>query len=201
MKRLLLTIAALAAPLYSASAQANLSFSGGSGTQLAITLSGPVQYTITSTPTSGLPSFVFVGAGDLFGPLPSFTGSINYSINGAGAFALTQIGSGFTSATIAANDMFLFGNMQTLVVGDVIRLNAGTLSSVANFASAAPTSRAYTTFIIEDGSAIRSSEGVPITAVVPEPESFALMGVGLLALVAVRVRRENVRRENVRRCA
>jgi len=195
MKRLLLTMAALVAPLFSASAQANLSFSGGSGIPLAMTLSGPVQYTITSVPTAGLTAFVFTGAGNLFGTLPSFTGSINYSVNGAGAFALTQIGSGFASASIAANDMYLFGVSQTLVVGDVIRLNAGTLTSVVNFASATPTSRAYNTFIIDDGSAIRSTPGVGVTSVVPEPETFALMGVGLLALVAVRARRGNAQRQ------
>ena len=189
MKRLLLAIAAVAAPLFSASGQANLSFSGGSGGPLTIGLSAPVQYTITSAPTGGAPFFVFTGAGDLFSALPLFTSSINYSINGVGSFGLTQIGSGVTSATISATDMYLFGMFQPLVIGDVVRLNAGTLTSVASFSGAPPTSRAYATFIIQDGSQIRSSPGVSVGTVVPEPASFALMTVGLLGVIAVRSRR------------
>ena len=196
MKRLLLTIAALAAPLFSVSAQANLSFSGGSGNKLVMTLSGPVQYTINSVSLLQLPTFVFQGTGNIFpSMLPSFTGSITYSVNGVGAFALTQMGSGFTGGAVAANDIFLFGVLQPLplAVGDVVGLSAGTLTSVSSFAAAAPTSGAYKTFIIEDGGVSRSTLGIGTTSVVPEPATFALMGVGLLALVAVRARRGSVR--------
>ena len=189
MKRLLLAIAAVAAPLFSASGQANLSFSGGLGGLLTIGLSAPVQYTITSSPTSGAPIFVFTGAGNLFSTLPVFTGSINYSINGVGAFALTQIGSGFSIGTIAAIDIYFFGPPRPLATGDVVRLNAGTLTSTAIFSAAPPTSRAYDTFIIEDGSKILSGPGVGVGTVVPEPASFALMAVGLLGVIAVRSRR------------
>lgn len=190
MKRLLFTIAAAAAPLFSASAQANLSFSGGSGNPLAMTLLGPVQYTITSTPDSPLPFFVFTGTGNVFGASPTVSGSMTYSVNGLGSFGLTTAKSNFASSTITVNDMYLYGTFQTLVIGDIVRLNAGTLTTVGNFAAAAPTSRAYATYINDDNSSTRSSPGVGAT-VVPEPASFALMAAGLLGLVAVRARRRS----------
>lgn len=189
MKRLLFTIAAATAPLFSASAQANLSFSGGSGNPLAITLLGPVQYTITSTPDSQLPFFVFTGTGNIFS-LSSVLGSMTYSVNGLGSFGFTIAASNFSSPTITVNDMYLYGTFQTLVIGDIVRLNAGTLTTVHNFAAAAPTSRAYATYINDDNSSTRSSPGVGAT-VVPEPASFALMAAGLLGLVAVRARRRS----------
>ncbi len=193
MKRLLFTIAALAAPLFSASAQANLNFSGGNGNKLTITLLTPVEYTINTAPAFAYPSFVFKGTGDVFQGLPSFTGSMNFSVNGVGAFGLTQIGSGYTGGAPVGADAFLFGFdfTQPLMIGDVVRLNGGTLTSTLNFAAVAPTSRAYETFLAEDGGDKRSSFGVSTTSVVPEPATFALMGVGLLALVAVRTRRGN----------
>lgn len=189
MKRLLLTIAAVAAPLCSASGQANLSFSGGNGGLLTIGLSAPVQYTITSLPIAGAPLFVFTGAGNLFSTLPSFTGSINYSINGVGAYALTQIGSNESVAPTSPTDIYFFGTFQPLVLNDVVRLNAGTLTSVANFSFAPPTSGAYATFIVDDHGKLLSNPGVGVGTVVPEPASFALMAVGLLGVIAVRSRR------------
>lgn len=193
MKRLLFTIAALAAPLLSASAQANLTFSGGNGNPLAITLSAPVEYMINTAPPFASPSFVFTGMGNVFAGLPSFTGSMNFSVNGAGAYALSQIGSGYTGGALVNADAFLFGFAfsQPLMIGDVVRLNVGTLTSTANFAAAAPTSRAYETFLADDPGAKRSTFGVSTTSVVPEPASFALMGAGLLALVGVRARRRS----------
>ena len=189
MKRLLLTIAAVAAPLCSASGQANLSFSGGNGGLLTIGLSAPVQYTITSLPIASVPSFVFTGAGNLFSTHPSITGSINYSINGVGAYALTRINSGVSLGQISPTDIYFYGFAQPLVLNDVVRLNAGTLTSLTNFSFAPPTSGAYATFIADEDANIRSSTGVSVGTVVPEPASFALMAVGLLGVIAVRSRR------------
>lgn len=193
MKRLLFTLAAIAAPLLPAGAQANLSFSGGNGIPLTMTLQQSVQYTINSVPTTGAPAFVFVGLGNLFPSLPSFTGSITYSVNGAGAFSLTQIGSGFTGGNISSTDAFLFNNFVPLFVGDVVRLNAGTLTSAVNFAPAAPTSKAYATFIIEDGGAQRSTLGVSTSSVVPEPSTYLLMVAGL-SLLGITARRRKTAR-------
>jgi hypothetical protein len=91
---------------------------------------------------------------------------------------------------MTVNDAFLFGGSHPSVnVGDVIMLNAGTLTSALNFSVAAPTSRAYDTFIIEDGGTIRSTAGVSAATVVPEPQSLALLAVGLFGVIALRTRR------------
>ncbi len=195
MKRSLLAVSLLAAPLASVSAQANLNFSGGNGSPLIITLSTPVQYTITTSFSA--PEFVFVGTGNVFTTaLPAFTGSMNFSVNGVGAYGLTQIGSGVLVGDLTPTDAFLFGFdvMPPLAVGDVVRLNAGTLTSTMNFPALAPANGAYETFIAQDGGDRRSTFGVATTSVVPEPASFALMGAGLLALVGVRARVGNRKR-------
>jgi hypothetical protein len=55
-----LGIATLATLPQRASAQANLTFSGGSGSPITLTLTSPVSYTMTATSTPGLaPWFVF----------------------------------------------------------------------------------------------------------------------------------------------
>ena len=115
---------------------------------------------------------------------------MNFSVNGVGAYGLTQIGSGYTGGALVASDAFLFGFSleQPLVSGDVVRLNAGTLTSTLSLPAVAPLNGAYETFIAQDGGDQRSTYGVATTSVVPEPASFAMMGAGLLALVGVRAR-------------
>ena len=164
-------------------------FSGGNGGLLTIGLLAPVENTVSSLPASVAPFFVFTGAGNFFPTLAGFTGSINYSINGVGAYALTQIGSGHLGAAIALTDIYLCGTFQPLAMNDVVRLNAGTLTSVANFSFAPPTSGAYATLIVDDDSEILANPGVGVGTVVPEPASFALMAVGLLGVIVMRSRR------------
>ncbi len=137
-------------------AQANLTFSGGNGAPLSITLLEPVTYTINSTActTTGLPaatgpSFVFDEAGNPFlNSFPSVTGNITFSINGGAAQPITTANSGrATSNDRTPNDIYVFGNTQSLSINSTVVLFAGTITTTANIAAAPPASGSFTTFI------------------------------------------------------
>lgn len=168
--------------------QANLTFSGGNGSPLSITLLQPVVFTINIAGPQTGPIFVFQGAGNPFaGASFAATGNISYSVNGAGNQALTGFGSGITTGNISPNDIFANGALGSLNLGDTIRLNAGTLTTSSNVAAAPPASGSFTTFVANNSGVRISTFGAPV----PEPRSSVLLligGLGLLVMIQ-RVRR------------
>src|SRR5688500_5438005 len=73
----------LAGPLAPAARAAlvPMSFSGGSGSPLTITLSEPVGYTVTAPPFIGV-LFDFKRVGNVFGGTLNVSGTITYTVNG-----------------------------------------------------------------------------------------------------------------------
>lgn len=171
----------------SAQGQANLTFSGGSGSPFTLTLTQPVTYTVlTSAGTS--PIFLFDGVGNVFGGGgDAVTGSITYTINGGSPQTINLMASGVTAGSIAPDDLYFYGAFLGVTAGDVVILNAGSVTTNGNVAGAAPLGGAYNTFII-DGSNGNQVSG-PGTAV-PEPEAIALAVFGgIVALLVSRKRR------------
>ncbi len=138
-------------------AQANLTFSGGNGTPLTITLLNPVTYTINNTacttillPATTGPLFVFDEAGNPF--LNNFqsvtnTSTIRFSINGGAAQPITMENSGRPGNDRTTNDIYAFGNVQSLPINSTVVLSAGTITTTANFAAAPPANGSFSTFI------------------------------------------------------
>ena len=158
MKRLLLCcVVAVLSVLVAASAhaQANLSFSGGSGTPLSITFSQPEIFTITGTAATA-PVFVVQGLGNLF-PNENgvngagVSGTVTFQINGGTQLVLDTVRSGFTGGNTVATDTYFFGTLPGVTTGSVVRLGAGTETTTGNYAAAAPSKGTFNVFIA-DGS-------------------------------------------------
>jgi hypothetical protein len=150
-------------------AQANLTFSGGNGTPLSITLLNPVTYDISngacSDTTSTGPLFLFDEAGNPFGgTLTNFTGNITYSISGGAAQSITRGNSGTTSNNRTPNDIFVTGsNLQDVFLGSRVVLSAGTITTTTNVAAAPPANGSFTTFIVSNTSVRCSLNGVSMS--------------------------------------
>ncbi len=173
-----------------ARAQANLTFSGGLGKPLVLTLNAPVTYAVTTAGAKGsAPSFDFQGVGN-FGDAGSVNGNITYTIDGGSAQAIGLLRSGFSGGSLATTDAYIFGLLGGVAVGDLVVLNAGTLTTPGNFAGVPPASGSFQTFLIDgNGNKLDAVNGV---SVVPEPSTWALLlgvGAGLLGLGTSRHRR------------
>ena len=178
-------LVALACSTTSHAQTANLTFSGGLGTPLVLTLTGTVNYTVTTAATSG-PFFIFRGVGNAVVTQPG-SGTIAFSIGGATSTNITYENSNVTTGSVTATDFYLFASNSdnnTFAVGNTVTLTGGTFTTSANFAGAPPAGGNFPTFIT-DGNA------TPITAVpAPEPGTWAMLGLGGVVLVgANRLRR------------
>ena len=176
-----------------AHAQANLAFTGGSGSQLTVTLLNSVSYQVTAPGgVNGAPVFAFQGTGNLFNKdFTDVTGSLSYRINNGAVQTFSYINSGFATNDLAANDSYIFGGLQGVSVGDVVTLTEGTLTTTSTVAAARPTDGSYTTFLFRsdngDGTRI-SSNGVAAVTAVPEPGEWATMGMAGAGLCGLMVR-------------
>jgi hypothetical protein len=170
----------------SAHAQANLTFSGGSGTPLTVNFTSPITYTITTPPASFSPIFVFQGVGDVFSGYPGITTTLTYTINGGAAQTIDYVGSSYTGGDMLANDIYVYGSLPGVSVGDTVLLSAGALTTTGNIASAAPTNGVYTTFIVQNNATSISGSGISSAAAAPEPASLSLLALGGLGMLAKR---------------
>jgi len=182
MKTPFLSTLAAAFLCAAAHGQAMLSFSGGNGTPITLTLAQPINYTITlNTAAGNAPFFLFEGVGNFFpGSFLSVTGSIVFTINAGAPQSINTLNSGFLGGAITPDDIFLFGGFPAFAAGDLVTLSAGTLTTTNNFAGAPPAGGLFNTVII-GGVIPISTFGTPV----PEPGSVTLAvvaGLGLLVL-------------------
>jgi hypothetical protein len=168
----------------SARGQANLTFSGGNGSPLSLTLNQPVVYTITTGFSVG-PFFIFQNVGNPFHGAGDggLHGNISFTINGGASQEIDIMNSGVNVGVVTANDLYIFGSEPGANVGDVIFLSAGTLATFGNVAAPPPSNGSYTTFITDGSGNLVSTNGVAV----PEPQSAALLvtagGLGFLFLM------------------
>ncbi len=163
----------------SARAGVIVSFSGGNGTPITLTLPQPVDYAITSsTPTLSGPYFVFQNVGNIFAGGFDNAGSstITYSVNGGPAQSLTSLANNQAPNPI---DLTILGTQTGATVGNIVRLNAGTFTSSVNVAAAPPMNGSYDTFVVDNNGAQHSGLGVSV----PEPQSAVILASGAMGLM------------------
>jgi hypothetical protein len=156
----LAVLSALAIYIPAAQAQANLTFSGGNGNPLSISLQQPVSYTINNSQcalsTSG-PIFLFDEAGNPFGSGVLLNGTITFSVNAGAAQPITNANSGVIAGNVTPNDLFIYGQLQSVPNGSIVTLSAGTVTTTGNVAAAPPANGSFTTFIVDGNTGNRCS--------------------------------------------
>lgn len=177
-----------------AHAQANLTFTGGSGTPLTVTLATPITYTVTQALNDRLIfAFDAVGGGN-FG-FSSVTGTLSYRINNGAINTIGFLGNGSTLGDITADYLLLYNESTSTIlsVNDTVTLTSGTIATNGNIAAARPANVTFTTFLVRSSGGGRvSTNGVATINAVPEPGEWATMGMagaGLCGLM-VRARRQ-----------
>ncbi len=183
---LLTTLAALA--VSAAYGQGvDLTFSGGSGAAIELTIDAPVTYTVTAAPQSFSPYFLFQGTGSPFDKtFSSGTGNLTYTItnsSGTTTDTITRVASGDTAGSVTANDSFIAGAFPGVSVGDVVTLQSGTFTTDNSFPGAVPANGFYSTFLGDGRGDALSSDNI---AAAPEPSTWAMILGGLGLLVGVR---------------
>jgi len=163
----LCTFFALAPAAYG---QANLTFTGGSGTPLTTTLTRSVSYTVNNANCTGAasssPFFLFDEVGNPFGASQSsVTGTITYSINGGVAQTIAFENSGVTVNSVTANDLYIFGAqpLPGVANGSTVVLTFGSITTNFNVAQVRPADGSYTAFLVNGNNGIRcSTNGVAL---------------------------------------
>ena len=180
---LLLLIACTCAPAAQAG-NASVTFGGGSGSPLSITLSQPISYTVTAAPSVG-GLFDFKGVGNVFGGSVIVSGTMTYSVNGGAPVSINVGNTGTSMGAIAPNDLLLFHNPLPggVALGDTIVLSAGTVTTAVSVPSAAPASGSYSAILV-DPNGLQIGTGTAI----PEPASLSLLAACAGPLVLARRR-------------
>jgi len=168
-----------------------LTFSGGNGTPLTITLAQPVTFTITTAAgESQAPDFVIQDAGNLvqgIGTGVTVSGSMDFTINNGTPQAINNIFGGVSHADLHSVDDYLWGALPGVSVGDVVTLNAGSLTTGISIIVAPPADGTYSMILTNTFAQQISSNG----KAAPEPSTWALFSLGLLSAgLVARYRRQ-----------
>lgn len=171
----------------------SLVFSGTPGsTPVSVAFSSSLNFTITNAASSG--EFILFTIVNLFPTndgeqhiITSFDSNLQYDINGGSLQNVAGwVDDGYTSGAVSGDDGYFFVTLtQDLNPGDVITLNAGTLTSSGDAAADfnLGTSGDYEMFIADanlgDGGLDISDFAIAAT---PEPSTLALSALGGLLL-------------------
>ena len=162
--------------------QALLTFAGGNGVPLSVTLTQSVVYAVTAA-SENVTGFNCDAVGDFFqNSGHPVTGNMTFSINSGPPQEINFIGSGFSGGDITSDDFQLLGFVFEVNIGDVVTLNAGTVTTFEDITAAPPSSGAFNTFIATNDTHVSiSSPGVAV----PEPGSLAFGLIGGVALLCI----------------
>jgi hypothetical protein len=167
-----------------------VTFSGGSGTPLTITLSEPVTYQITlAAPMDSAPFFALQDVTNSESGIGQFglSGNVAFSINsGSHQSALSPSGAGGLMQLVAfgAQDVYLSGPLPGVNVNDTVIISAGTMTTLTPFSDPPPADGDFNTFIADtNGNRISNL----ITATVPDTgTTLSLFGLSLMGLAFLR---------------
>jgi hypothetical protein len=191
-KKIALILIFVSAISAAAHGQANVTFGGGNGSPLTITLLNPVLYNLPNNSTA-FPYFVLQNAGSFTSASNPANGSINYQNNGGSAVFLTGITYGQSYGSFQTSDLAMGQIFGSSVSAGQVLLNPGTMTTTSNFLPPAPSNGSYSTIMIDaqNGSAL-SGPGI---AVVPEPATCSLLALGsaVLGMAGLRRRHANGR--------
>lgn len=172
--------------LASTQAAVAVSWSGGNGAPLSVTFAEPVEFLVVDTPTGRNPTFVMAGVGDLFGEDLTLTTGLTFSVNGGSDFDITGWRSGSIWTPLVSDYMWFWGSLPGVTLGDVVTLNAGTLTGGARYElsgrvsyEGAPPANGSIEMFIMDENGRRLGDAVSI----PEVSSASLVGLGMLGML------------------
>lgn len=177
MNRSLLAGVFLLACGLSAYGQADITFSGGNGSPLTLTLTESVSYTVTQSSSTTAPVFDFQNMGNLFSNPAFGSGTLSFTINGT-SYAVDGMDSG-GGDTLAFNTTF-----PGVVENETVTLNAGTFTTTDDYAGAPPSDGNFYTYLTDENSDILSDPGTAIAA--PEPSAWIILLAGLGCLFGLR---------------
>ena len=169
-----------------ANAAVPVTFAGGSGAPLTITLDQPYQFHTFAETNRHM--FVVHGVGDFMNSFGmQLVGDITFSVNGGPARAITNFGTGSSGGggDLGADDMYLNSADLYSEPGSIVVLSAGTLSTHFPIPETAPASGSFDLMIHNATGQMVSYGGVPV----PEPASLGLAMVGAAAMLRRRRRR------------
>jgi hypothetical protein len=150
-------LAAFVATTLGAPPKVYLSFSGGNGSPLQVTVSQPISYVVQSSGSDAV-FFNFIGTNVTFGGMapngPSTT--LRWTKNGGSPQTFDEVASAFTGGDLTAGDLWFGAMGGARAVNDVFVISPGTLTSLGNVAAVRPPDGYYTTFL-DDGPGNRTS--------------------------------------------
>lgn len=168
--------------------QANLS------APATLTVPYDVSFTMTKAMSNGMGINFVIEDAHQSDPAWSITSDFNsvlyFSINGGTPTAVNALWSNgaYTSNDMAAVDAYLIAHLSSAIeIGDIITLKAGTTSANVNDAFQIPSTGNYGMFISDQFGHSVSTEGVADS--VPEPATYALVGLGLAGAALLRRRK------------
>jgi hypothetical protein len=197
MRITLVSMLAMILAASSAHAATQVTWSGTPGTTpISMTLQQSATFNITSSTTSG--DFILFAIRNVQATpddqsnVSTFDSNWTFSINGSGSYSmLGWVDNGYSSGAITSNDSYTYWlSTVPLTIGDVVTLNAGTISTTSNGPAhfVLGTNGSYEMFMINADS--RGIGGTLISgpaSSIPEPSICGLVGLSF-ALLSIRRR-------------